>query len=146
MVAIGKGRFLEEHYQKLEKMYDVISSITLNILNRIEIAELRESLTIENKELRKRLGYLGASQIIGLETGLAAVSEQIKQVAPLNSPVLLMGETGVGKEVLANAIHQKSRRAGKPFVSLNCGAIPETLLESELFGHEKGAFSYRRAK
>ncbi len=141
LVAIGKGRFLEEHYQKLEKMYDVISSITLNILNRIEIAELRESLTIENKELRKRLGYLGVSQIIGLEAGLAAVSEQIKQVAPLNSPVLIMGETGVGKEVLANAIHQKSRRAGKPFVSLNCGAIPETLLESELFGHENGAFT-----
>ncbi len=141
LVALGKGRYLDEHYRRLEEIYDVISSITINLLNRIEIDELRESLTIENAELKKRLGYLGDSQIVGMESGLSGTLEQIEQVAPLDSPVLLMGETGVGKEVLANAIHQKSRRADKPFVSLNCGAIPESLLESELFGHEKGAFT-----
>jgi transcriptional regulator with GAF, ATPase, and Fis domain len=66
---------------------------------------------------------------------------QIAQVAPLESQVLILGETGVGKEVVANAIQRRSRRADKAFVSINCGAIPETLLDSELFGYEKGAFT-----
>jgi transcriptional regulator with GAF, ATPase, and Fis domain len=65
----------------------------------------------------------------------------VRQVAPLNSPVLLLGETGVGKDVIANAIHFSSPRKDGPFVKVNCGAIPETLLDSELFGHEKGAFT-----
>jgi len=67
--------------------------------------------------------------------------EMVRQVAPLNSPVLLLGETGVGKDVIANAIHYSSPRKDSPFVKVNCGAIPETLLDSELFGHEKGAFT-----
>ncbi len=65
----------------------------------------------------------------------------VKQVAPLTSQVLLLGETGVGKEVVANAIHYSSPRAKAPFIRVNCGAIPETLIDSELFGHEKGAFT-----
>ena len=65
----------------------------------------------------------------------------IEQVAPLDSPVLLLGETGTGKEVIANAIHYSSPRRNGPFIKVNCGAIPETLLDSELFGHEKGAFT-----
>jgi transcriptional regulator with GAF, ATPase, and Fis domain len=65
----------------------------------------------------------------------------VRQVAPLDSPVLLLGETGVGKEVIANAIHYSSGRSEGPFIKVNCGAIPETLLDSELFGHEKGAFT-----
>jgi transcriptional regulator with PAS, ATPase and Fis domain len=67
--------------------------------------------------------------------------EMIKEVAPLDSPVLLMGETGVGKEVFANAIHSLSVRRDAPFIRINCGAIPETLIDSELFGHERGAFT-----
>ena len=65
----------------------------------------------------------------------------VQQVAPLDSPVLLLGETGTGKEVIANAIHYSSPRKDGPFIKVNCGAIPETLLDSELFGHEKGAFT-----
>jgi len=65
----------------------------------------------------------------------------VQQVAPLDSPVLLLGETGTGKEVIANAIHYSSLRKDGPFIKVNCGAIPETLLDSELFGHEKGAFT-----
>jgi transcriptional regulator with GAF, ATPase, and Fis domain len=65
----------------------------------------------------------------------------VQQVATLDSPVLLLGETGVGKDVIANAIHYSSSRSDGPFVSVNCGAIPETLIDSELFGHEKGAFT-----
>lgn len=67
--------------------------------------------------------------------------ELVQRVAPLNSPVMLLGETGVGKEVIANAIHLSSDRHKGPFVKLNCGAIPEQLIDSELFGHEKGAFT-----
>jgi hydrogenase-4 transcriptional activator len=65
----------------------------------------------------------------------------VRQVAPLDSPVLLLGETGTGKEVIANAIHYSSPRKDGPFIKVNCGAIPESLLDSELFGHEKGAFT-----
>ena len=65
----------------------------------------------------------------------------VREVAPLDSPVLLQGETGVGKEIIANAIHGLSRRKNGPFIQVNCGAIPETLIDSELFGHEKGAFT-----
>lgn len=65
----------------------------------------------------------------------------VRQVAAINSPVLLMGETGVGKDVIANAIHQLSPRRKKPFITVNCGSIPENLIDSELFGHEKGAFT-----
>jgi len=67
--------------------------------------------------------------------------EMVMEVAPLDSPVLLRGETGVGKEIIANAIHSLSRRKNGPFIQVNCGAIPETLIDSELFGHEKGAFT-----
>ena len=67
--------------------------------------------------------------------------EKIRRVAPSNSPVLLLGETGTGKEVIANAIHTASLRQEGPMITMQCGAIPETLLDSELFGHEKGAFT-----
>jgi len=67
--------------------------------------------------------------------------QKVQQVASLDSPVLLLGETGTGKDVIANAIHYSSSRSNAPFVSVNCGAIPDTLIDSELFGHEKGAFT-----
>ena len=80
-------------------------------------------------------------QVIGNSSALEAVLEQIERVAPTGSTVLIQGETGTGKELIAHAIHNLSSRAGRPFVRLNCAAIPLDLLESELFGHEKGAFT-----
>jgi formate hydrogenlyase transcriptional activator len=80
-------------------------------------------------------------QIIGNSPALEAVLEQVERVAPTGSTVLIQGETGTGKELIAHAIHQLSTRCGRPFVRLNCAAIPLDLLESELFGHEKGAFT-----
>jgi transcriptional regulator with GAF, ATPase, and Fis domain len=80
-------------------------------------------------------------EIIGADFGLRSVMELVRQVAPLSSPVLLLGETGTGKEVIASAIHKLSPRKDGPFVTVNCGAIPESLMDSELFGHEKGAFT-----
>src|SRR6204780_2518036 len=80
-------------------------------------------------------------QIIGSSPALETVLEQVERVAPTGSTVLIQGETGTGKELIAQAIHNISSRCGRPFIRLNCAAIPLDLLESELFGHEKGAFT-----
>src|SRR6266576_2630396 len=80
-------------------------------------------------------------QIIGNSPALEAVLEQVERVAPTDSTVLIQGETGTGKELIARAIHNLSMRCGRPFIKLNCAAIPFDLLESELFGHERGAFT-----
>jgi len=80
-------------------------------------------------------------QIIGNSPALESVLEQVEQVAPTDSTVLIEGETGTGKELIARAIHNLSARCGRPFIKLNCAAIPFDLLESELFGHERGAFT-----
>jgi transcriptional regulator with GAF, ATPase, and Fis domain len=80
-------------------------------------------------------------QVIGNSSALESVLEQVERVAPTDSTVLIQGETGTGKELIAHAIHNLSSRCGRPFVRLNCAAIPLDLLESELFGHEKGAFT-----
>src|SRR5438874_9501942 len=80
-------------------------------------------------------------QIIGNSPALESVLEQVERVAPTDSTVLIQGETGTGKELIARAIHNLSSRCGRPFIRLNCAAIPFDLLESELFGHEKGAFT-----
>ena len=96
----------------------------------------------------ERLGTVDAvsyerrfEQVIGNSPALEAVLEQVERVAPADSTVLIQGETGTGKELIAHAIHSLSSRCGQPFVRLNCAAIPLDLLESELFGHEKGAFT-----
>ncbi|MDX1702055.1 MAG: sigma-54 dependent transcriptional regulator, partial [Melioribacteraceae bacterium] len=95
----------------------------------------------DNKFLHGELRKVSGEEIIGAHFGLRDVMHKVQQVAALNSPVLLLGETGVGKDVIANSIHYSSSRNDGPFVSVNCGAIPDTLIDSELFGHEKGAFT-----
>src|SRR5258708_15165206 len=80
-------------------------------------------------------------QIIGSSPALESVREQVEQVAPTDSTVLIQGETGTGKELIARAVHDSSSRFARPFIKLNCAAIPFDLLESELFGHERGAFT-----
>ena len=83
----------------------------------------------------------GFEGIIGRSKSLARALKQIETVAPTDATVLIQGETGTGKEMIARAVHDLSPRSGKPFVKLNCAAIPLGLLESELFGHERGAFT-----
>ena len=95
-------------------------------------------LLLAEEEIR---GEMNFEQIIGNSAALKHVLELVETVAPSDSTVLLLGETGTGKELIARAIHGRSRRKERTFVKLNCAAIPTGLLESELFGHEKGAFT-----
>ena len=83
----------------------------------------------------------GAPKLVGKTPAMQTVAKLISKVAPTNSTVLIRGETGTGKELAARAVHDQSERAGSPFVTINCGALPENLIESELFGHRKGAFT-----
>ena len=102
----------------------------------------RTTLLRENDKLRETVGRLeGSSDIYGKSEAIKTVRDLIARVAPTNAPVLIFGETGTGKELVARAIHRTSPRSGKPFVAVNCAALPPTLLESELFGHERGAFT-----
>ncbi|MEQ8846736.1 sigma-54 dependent transcriptional regulator [Botrimarina sp.] len=105
------------------------------------IAAKRE-LTQKFYALQRRLERIeGAPTLIGDSRPMQRVKALIGKVAPTESTVLVLGETGSGKELVARAVHDQSPRAGKPFVAINCGALPETLIESELFGHTKGAFT-----
>ncbi len=108
----------------------------------IERALERQRLLAENLILREEFAAkLGFPKIVGVSRGIREVSSLVQKVASSPATVLLMGESGTGKELFARAIHQMSERRVRPFIAINCAAIPETLLESELFGHEKGAFT-----
>ena len=135
--AWGVKCFKKKHFAILDSLYEVLTGALRHLLEQLELTNQRNRLTIQNKELRDRI----ANRIVGEASGLKEVMTQVNQLAPLNIPVLLLGETGVGKEIIANAIHHRSGRVASPLVCFNCGAVPESLLESELFGHEKGAFT-----
>ena len=107
-----------------------------------DVAQEKRELTEERDVLRRTVrAQYGFDNIIGHTQSMRRVFEQVRLVAKWNTTVLIRGETGTGKELIANAIHYNSPRARNAFVKLNCAALPETLLESELFGHEKGAFT-----
>jgi len=107
-----------------------------------EAARLREAAEADKHALLTKLGRQDiVDVIVGAETGLRPVMQRVEQVAGSDVPVLIFGETGSGKEVIARAIHTRSRRAAGPFLRVNCGAIPPELIDSELFGHERGSFT-----
>ena len=99
------------------------------------------ALLSEVEDLRRQAGAGGLDALMGPSPIVGRIIEQVKTVATTNFSVLVLGETGTGKELVAAALHRQSERREKPFIALDCGAIPEALLESELFGHEKGAFT-----
>ena len=112
-----------------------------NTLKHRQVLYFQQLLAEENRSLQQELSADLSSTIVGADFGLAPTLSFAGKAAQHDSPVLLLGETGVGKDVIASYIHRTSPRHGGPFIRVNCGAIPESLMDSELFGHEKGAFT-----
>jgi two-component system, NtrC family, nitrogen regulation response regulator NtrX len=127
--AVKKGA-----YDFIQKPPD-LNRLLITIRNAME----RNSLVTETKVLRRKANKV--QQMIGHSAGISKIKDTIDKVAPTDARILITGENGVGKELVARWVHEKSNRADKPLVEVNCAAIPSELIESELFGHEKGSFT-----
>ena len=134
-------QFTKNHLVLLELLHDPFAIAMSNHLHHREVLRLKDLLADDNQYLQSELHRKSGNEIVGERFGLKDVMRLVNAVAPMESAVLLLGETGVGKEVIANAIHYSSPRRNGPLIKVNCGAIPEGLIDSELFGHEKGAFT-----
>ena len=143
--ALSADRLFEESVSFKEdvRLLSIIASlIAQSVRLRQSIQEERKRLLDENVRLQQELKErFRPSNIIGNSSPMQDVFDMIAQVCKSTTTVLLRGESGTGKELVAHAVHYNSLRAEKPFVKVNCAALPETLIESELFGHEKGAFT-----
>src|SRR5262249_49675525 len=129
-------------YDYLSKPFDV-DELRILVRNAIEAHKLRS----ENEKLRRELAATGSfGQLVGSAPAMSSVYSLIEKVAQTGVSVLITGESGTGKEMVAREIHAGSKEAGGPFITLNCAAMPEELIESELFGHEKGAFTGAAAR
>lgn len=134
-------KYSNEHVQLFSLLNAPFAVAISNYARYREVLRLKDILADDNRYLQDELLQQSGDEIIGANFGMKGIMEMVRQVAPLTSPVLLLGETGVGKEVIATAIHNLSPRKNGPLIKVNCGAIPESLMDSELFGHEKGAFT-----
>ena len=142
LLARSPRTFEATHYAIAQALIEPIAVALANDFQFHELGRLREAVEAENRALLTRLERDSVTDsIVGADDGLREVMERIDQVAPTDVPVLILGETGSGKEVLARAIHKRSRRAAGPVVRVNCGALPPGLIDSELFGHERGSFT-----
>jgi hydrogenase-4 transcriptional activator len=135
-------RFAPEHLALANALLDPFSAALENENRLHELAMFREAAEAEKEALLHRLGRRDLDDtIIGAESGLRSVIERVNLVAKSDLPVLILGETGTGKELVARAIHRRSPRANGPIIRVNCGAIPSELIDSQLFGHAPGAFT-----
>ena len=139
--ASGEGRYGKEFLELAGCLAEPFAIALANTLAHEEVLRYQAILLDDKRFLNRELHGDAADGIIGGNTGLRNVMEMVRQVAPLNNTVLILGETGTGKELIANAIHFSSPRKNGPFITVNCGALPENLIDSELFGHERGAFT-----
>ncbi|MBA3539322.1 MAG: sigma 54-interacting transcriptional regulator [Deltaproteobacteria bacterium] len=146
---LDKGRLLGLIYVGNDSIRDLFQQETLRVLSVftsqasliVANALLLNDLRVDNKRLNERLEQYRFGEIVGTSPPMQAVFRKVEKIAVTDISVLITGETGTGKELIARELHNRSPRASKPFVTINCGAIPENLLESELFGHVKGSFT-----
>jgi len=131
VAAVGLGA-IDFYYKPLDA-----GVLSIVVRRAFRIRELEE----ENRRLRERTGSMALEGIIGVSDAMRSVCRAVEKVAPSGATVLILGDSGTGKELIARSVHRLSGRSHKPFMPINCAAIPDTLLESELFGYEKGAFT-----
>jgi hydrogenase-4 transcriptional activator len=142
LLLSAHASFSDDDCELLVRLAEPIGVALANSARVHELKRLREALEADKQTLLRKLGrHDMAEAVVGAETGLRAAMEQVEHVAATDVPVLIVGETGSGKEVLARALHERSGRARAPIVRVNCGAIPPGLVDSELFGHERGSFT-----
>ncbi len=145
----GKRRHCDLSVEPLRNLAGKVVGVNTSCIDVTHLRELMEELRLAKERLSEEKLYLeqeidtelGFEEIVGQSVALREVMEKVGKVAPSDATVLLFGETGTGKELVARALHRLSTRAGNSFIKMNCAAIPSGLLESELFGHEKGAFT-----
>ena len=146
---LDKGRLIGLIYVGNDSIRDLFQADTLRVLTVFSAqaslivanALLLNELRVDNKRLHERLEQFRFGEIVGTSPPMQSVFRKVEKISATDISVLITGETGTGKELIAREVHNRSPRTGKPFVTINCGAIPENLLESELFGHVKGAFT-----
>lgn len=139
--ALGADIYSPEHLELVAALASPFAIALVNALAYEKLLKYQDSLPLGARHQHKEPSPQTWDDIIGGKSGLRNVMEMVQQVSALNTTVLLLGETGTGKEVIANSIHYSSPRKNGPFVKVNCGAISPNLIESELFGHERGAFT-----
>ncbi len=142
LVADAGCDFETEHLDFAQELLEPFSAALENDRRLHELNALREAAEADRRSLLSRLGRQEVNEeVVGAQTGLKHVIDRVELVAKSDVPVLILGETGTGKEVVSRAIHTRSKRGNGPFIRVNCGAIPAELIDSQLFGHEKGSFT-----
>jgi len=145
--ADGTDAYNEGHKHLFSLLNEPFAMALMNALRHEDVVRLSETLADESRYFQRELAQRTGQEVVGEDFGLRATMEMVHQVAPLMSPILILGETGTGKEVIANAIHNLSNRRKGALIKVNCGAIPETLLDSELFWpRERGLHRGSRSK
>ena len=141
-IARAGKQFTASDQRTMRQLLEPFSVALENDARLHELRSLREAAEADRETLLTRLGRQDVNEeVVGARTGLRHVMERVEMVARSDVPVLILGETGTGKEVVSRAIHTRSARAAGPFIRVNCGAIPPELVDSQLFGHEKGSFT-----
>ncbi|MFW2366321.1 MAG: sigma 54-interacting transcriptional regulator [Desulforhopalus sp.] len=141
LIGRAPNCFSQKHEKWVKLMKAPLSLAMMNMLQHRQTKELMQRLDEQRLQLTGEVNLFKKSALIGTRGGLHGTMETVAQLAGKETPVLIMGETGTGKELIADAVQRISARAGKPYIKVNCGAIPDTLMDSELFGYEKGAFT-----
>ncbi len=142
LVANPNSDFETSHLDFAQQLLEPFSAALENDRRLHELNALREAAEADRRSLLSRLGRQEVNEeVVGAQTGLKHVIDRVELVAKSDVPVLILGETGTGKEVVSRAIHTRSKRGNGPFIRVNCGAIPAELIDSQLFGHEKGSFT-----